>query len=370
MTSLLPSNAGHFERAIEAAHAERWTRMGGAVPAITTAKENPPPSFLPFLVWEFGLGMLTPYVDNLYGVIDEGVRWHRIRGTYAGVRKGLGFVGVTATLEPAWYGRAWWNSNQLRFDELPENDSPLLERIEGITRLSLPFRSDLRRGVYAYDIEPLQGDHSRLDDTHLDVESGVRLHDGGTLWSFGRTAEVEHDLTETEGTAIGNWIAIPSEGGIPWGTATYPWGSAQFGWADNPLTQRRRLMAAWFPAQAIYLLLKAADDQVIGYRKARSVHAVSTQFGGVLSFSGSAYSPSDDGDIAYIEAMTDFGDADDVEVASVSVVTSLALADGVPAGRLWLRAQDVTAATAFGETAITLPLRKTVRDRIKYLVRF
>lgn len=370
MTSLLPSNSGHFEKAIEAAHAERWIRMGGAVPAITTSKENPPPSFLPFLVWEYGLGMLTPYVDNLYEVIDEGVRWHRIRGTYAGVKKGLGFVGVTATLEPAWHGRAWWNSNQLRFDELPENDSPLLQRIEGITRLSLPFRSDLRRGVYAYDIEPLQGDHNRLDDTHLDVESGARLYDGGTLWSFGRTTEIEHTLTEAEGTAIGNWIEVPEDGGIPWASMIYPWATATFGWADNPQTQRRELMSAWFLLQGIYLMLKDADDDVIGYRRVRAVHAVSTQFGGQYEFGGEAYAPSESGTRVYIEAMTDFKYAYDVEAASVSIVTTLTRADGIPAGRLWLRPQDVTAATAFAETEVALPLRKTVRERIKFLVRF
>ncbi|WP_339760715.1 phage tail protein [uncultured Hoeflea sp.] len=370
MTSLLPSNAGHFETAVEAAHAERWTRMGGAVPFITTAKENPPPSFLPFLVWEFGLGMLTPYVDNLYEVIDEGVRWHRVRGTYGGVKQGLGFVGVTATLEPAWHGRAWWNSNQLRMSALPANDAPLLERIEGITRLSLPFRSDLRRGVYEYDIDALQGDHNRLDDCHLDVESGVRLYDGGTVWSFGRTAEIDHTLTEAEGIAIGNWLDVPEEGGIPWASMTYPWVTATFGWADNPETQRRELMAAWFPSRAIYLMLKDSDEAVIGYRRARAVHAVSAQFGGQYSIDGQTYAPSENGTRVYIEAMTDFEDADDVETASVSVVTALTRADGIPVGRLWLRPQDVTAATAFAETEITLPLRKTVRERIKFLVRF
>ncbi|WP_420408699.1 phage tail protein [Hoeflea sp.] len=370
MTTLLPSNAGHFEKAVEAAHAERWTRLGGAVPAITTAKEAPPPSFLPFLVWEFGLGMLTPYVDNLYEVIDEGVRWHRIRGTYGGVKMGLGFVGVTATLEPAWHGRAWWNSNQLRLDALPENDAPLLERIEGITRLSLPFRSDLRRGVFDYDIEPLQADHSRLDGAHLDVESGVRLYDGGTVWSFGRATEIEHTLTEAEGTAIGNWIEIPEEGGVQWASMTYPWVTATFAWGDNPQTQRRELMAAWFEARTIYLVLKDGDDAVIGYRKARAVHSVAVEFGGQYQFDGQSYAPSDDGTAVYIEAMTDFEDADGVEAEKVAVVTSMTRAAGIPVGRLWLRPEDVTAATAFGETEISIPLRKTVRDRIKFLVRF
>jgi len=140
--------------------------------------------------------------------------------------------------------------------------------------------------------------------------------------------------------------------------------------SDNPLTQRRELMAAWFPSRSIYLMLKDSDDAVIGYRRARAVHAVSTQYGGEYTFDGDGYAPSENGTRVYIEAMTDFEDADGVDAASVSVVTSLTRAVGIPAGRLWLHPQDVTAATAFAETEITLPLRKTVRERIKFLVRF
>lgn len=212
MTSLILDPTDLFEKTIESSHAERWTRMGAAVPSITTAKESPPPSFLPYLVYEYGLGMLTPYVTNLYDVIDAGIRWHRLRGTYAGVALGLSFVGITATVEPAWHGRAWWNSAQLRFPSLPADDTPLLGSIEGIAGLSLPFRSDFRRGVFEYDIPPIEADGAMLDGSLIEEESGIRLVDGGTIWSFGRTAEFEHTLTQAEGAAIGNWIDFPPAG--------------------------------------------------------------------------------------------------------------------------------------------------------------
>ncbi len=368
--SLLPNTSGHLEVSVEAAHAERWLRMNSAVPSITTAKENPPPSFLPFLVYEFGLGMLTPYVSNVYEVINEGVRWLRLRGTYGGLKRGLAFVGVTATAEPAWHGRAWWNSCQLRFPVLPANDDPLLDRIEGITRLSLPFRSDLRRGVHQYDVGPALGNASRLNGSLLERESGTRLKDDGTLWSFGRTTEIEHTLTEGEGTAIGNWLAIPNEGGLAWIDMDYPWVTADFPWADDPVVQRAKLMAAWFASHTFYIRLKNADDEVIGYRRCRANRPVVQTVSGPYQFGSSFYSPASSGQVVYIEAMTQFGDADGVEAASVALMSGVTLADGVKPGSLWLAPEHVTAGTPFAETPVSLPLRTTVRERFKFLVRF
>lgn len=371
MTSLILDPSDLFEKTIESSHAERWTRMGAAVPSIATAKESPPPSFLPYLVYEYGLGMLTPYVTNVYDVIDAGVRWHRLRGTYAGVAQGLSFVGVTATVEPAWHGRAWWNSAQLRLPSLPANDAPLLGNIEGITGLSLPFRSDFRRGVFEYDIPPAESDGTMLDESHIEEESGIRLHAGGAVWSFGRTAEFDHLLSEAEGLLIGNWIEIPEEGGsIPWVTMTYPWTTAMFLWSANADAQRRSLMAAWFAGREVYVAFHDTDDNLIGYRRAKACRPISPGFGGAYSFNGQAYLPSVGGQQVYIEAMTDFEDAFDVTATSVSLVVNATQAAETPAGRLWLGADDLVGGQSFAEKAVSIPLRKTVRDRFKFIVRF
>lgn len=370
MTSLLPASAEPFEIAIEETHTGRWENMRAAVPSITTAKENPPPSFLPFLVYEYGLGMLTPYVSNVYEVINEGVRWMRLRGTYAGIKKGLAFVGVTATAEPAWHGRVWWNSCQLRFPSLPASDSPLLERIEGITRLSLPFRSDLRRGVHQYDVGPAIGNASRLNGSLLERESGTRLQPDGTIWSFGRTTEVDYTLTEAEGTAIGNWLAIPDEGGIAWIDMDYPWVTADFAWADDPDTQRRKLMASWFAPRTFYVRLKDMQGEIIGYRRCRASRPVTQGVSGVYRFGNAYYRPASNGQQVYLEAMTQFGDADSVEASSAALMSGVTLAAGVKPGKLWLEPDDVASGIAFAETAISLPPRTTVRERFKFLVRF
>jgi hypothetical protein len=372
LISLQPDSADIFERVVEQSRDARWAALKAAVPAIRTGKRiSPAPDVLPFLVFEDGLGMLTPFVSNIYELLDgRGRAWMRKRGTYEAVTRGLAFLNLTASIEPADYRRAWWNSAQLRFTALPGNDSPLLDRIEGITKLSLPYRSDFRRGVHQYDVGPAIGNSSRLNNSLLERESGTRLRAGGPLWSFGRTTEVDYTLTEAEGTAIGNWLDIPDEGGLAWIDMDYPWVTANFAWADDPDTQRRKLMAAWFAPRSFYIRLKDAGSEVIGYRRCRANRPVTQGVSGPYRFGNAYYRPASNGQQVYVEAISDFGDADGVEAKSVALMSGVTLAAGVKPGKLWLEPAEVIAGTAFCEKPISLPLRTTVRERIKFLVRF
>lgn len=372
MISLLPDSSDIYERAVEQSREARWTALKAAVPAIRTGKRiSPAPDVLPFLVFEDGLGMLTPFVSNIYELLDgRGRAWMRKRGTYEALTRGLALLNLAASIEPADYRRAWWNSAQLRFTALPANDSPLLDRIEGITKLSLPYRSDFRRGVHQYDVGPAIGNASRLNNSLLERESGIRLRADGPLWSFGRTTEIDYTLTEAEGTAIGNWLDIPDEGGLAWIEMNYPWVTANFAWADDPEIQRRKLMASWFASRSFYIRLKDNAGEVIGYRRCRANRPVTQSLSGPYRFGNAAYLPASNGQQVYIEAMSQFGDADGVEAKAVALMAGVALAAGVKPGKLWLEAEEVTAGTAFAETAISLPLRTTVRERFKFLVRF
>jgi hypothetical protein len=372
MQSLLPDGSGLFERAFEQALDQRWPALHAGADAIRGAKFNPPPSFLPFLVYEYGLGELTPYVPNLYTLVvaREGIDWQRIRGTPASVYKGLGWIGYTATLEDAWHGRVFWNSTQLRFGSLPAEDFPDLERIEGITRLSLPKRSLLRRGVFQYDATAIIADGGRLDEAMLDSESGIAVTPAQTLWSFGRTTEIEHLVTEEEGLAIGSWIEVPAGGGLRWTSMTYPWVTATFPWADNAKTQRLVLLASWFQGQNIFVTFRDAEGAVIGHRRCRAVHQVAAQFDGRYRFAEGAYSFSEKGTRVYIEAMTDFDDASDVVAEVVELRVLAETAPGVKPGKLWLEAGELTGGVVISPTEVTIPLRRTVRDQVKFLLRF
>ncbi|WP_375682932.1 MULTISPECIES: phage tail protein, partial [unclassified Bartonella] len=203
LSSLLPPNSSLFERCFaEAMALDPHVKM--ALEEIPRAKFiTRPPSWLPFLIDEYGLQELTPYFSNLYDLIDQGLAWQNIRGSLAAIEIGLEWLGISARFQPAWTGRAWWNSFQLDFDQLPERKS--LEAIEAITDLSKSLRSDFRRGTYGYDVQALEGNMSRLDDSMLEYESGVHLTAGDTLFSFGRTTEINHTLTREEGRLIGNW---------------------------------------------------------------------------------------------------------------------------------------------------------------------
>ena len=368
--NLLPASSDLFEKALEASLADRWPFFSDAVVAINYDKLSPPSSFLPFVIWEFGLGELTPYVPNLYDLLQEGIQWQRVRGTFLAVQRGLAWIGYTATVEQAWHGRTWWNSYQLRFDRLPDNDDPDLERIEGITTLSVPKRSQLRRGVFQYDIPAAVCDWTRLDACHLDRESGITATPANTLWSFGRTTQVPHLLTKVEGVALGIWIEPPEEDALKWVDMKFPWVTATFPWAANATTQRQSAMAASFRGREIYVVLKDAGGVIIGYRRCRAVQSVDAAFVGAYQFNGLGYSPLAAGRLVYIEAMTDFDNADKVTASSVSLLVDPVRAAGVLPGKLWLDPGKLSGGVEIATVAISIPLRATVREQFKFLVRF
>ncbi|MEV4609774.1 phage tail protein [Neorhizobium sp. LMR1-1-1.1] len=373
MVSLLPSQSSDiFELTLEASIEPRWAVLAEGADAVRGIKFDPPISFLPFLIYEYGLGELTPYISNLYTLIiqREGVNWQRLRGTPAAVSKGLGWISQSGTLQDAWHGRAFWNSAQLTLDALPSRDSPDLEQIEGITRLSLPLRSHLRRVVHGYDVGACEADRSFFDGCMLDRESGVVATNAETLWSFGRQTEMVHMLTEQEGLALGNWLAPVDDTGLMWASMQYPWVTATFQWANNPASQRRALMAAWFPQRAIYLTFKTVAGAVIGHRRARANRVVRESSEGLYSIEGNSYRPEAGGPNVYIEAMTDFGDASDIVAASIELTIGPTLSSGVKAGKLWLSPDELVGGSSLALGAVSLPLRKTVRDQVKILLRF
>lgn len=369
MTSaLLPINSTPWERSVADAMPVS-TAMQSAIAPLRTAKlVNPTPTMLPFLVYEYGLGELTPYVPNLTNLITQGVGWQRLRGTVSAVAIGLAWIGYSATIEEAATSRRFWNSFQLRFPTLPANDDPDLERIEGITSLSVPLRSKLRRGVFGYDVGPALGDGSRWDRAMFEHESGIAVTPAGTLWSFGRTLEIEHTLTEAEGMALGNWLEPEAE--VYWVDLNYPWVDADFYWIDDAATQRAALMGNWFIDRQLYLRLSDSSDNVIGYRRCRVARSVQLAANGVYKLGAQTYNPRNSSGLVYIEAMTGFEDADGVVCASIALMANATRADGVKPGKLWLEPDELSGGVPFAQRETSIPLRRTVRERFKFMLRF
>lgn len=374
--SLLPPSSSAVERAIE--HSISFSPAAhGAIVGINQAKLiTRPPSFLPFLAYEYGLDELRELIANPYDLIDLGRQWQAIRGTVPAIDMVLGWLGLAAATEEAWTGRAFWNAFQLRFSTLPASDGELLGRIERGVSASVPLRSKFRRGVYLYDVPALEADRGRLDASHLDWDSGVRATAGtryfpeAAKWSFGRTHEIEHFYTEAEGLALDNWIEEVEGESLAWELMDYPWETADFPWETSAEIARRILLAGWFVGRRMHLVLRDANDAIIGYRRCRAVRPVAPAgAGSPYNFDGSNYQPSSAGERLFVEAMTDFEDADGVSAASVALLVG-AEAVGVPAGRLWLEPGALSGGVEIAVHEIAVPLRRTVRDRFKIMLRF
>ncbi|WP_273724381.1 phage tail protein [Bartonella sp. AU18XJBT] len=365
--SLLPTNATEFEKRLADA-CDFHQDIDGSVLGISRAKLiTRPPRFLPWLIEEYGLGELTPYVPNLYDLIDQGLAWQRIRGSLAAIEMGLRWLGISACFQPAWTGRAWWNSFQLYFDSLPKQSS--LKAIEAITDLSKSLRSDFRRGVAGYDVQALEANMSRLDHSMLDFESGVRLTAGGTLFSFGRTTEIECVLTREEGKLIGNWIDDGDEE-LSWNQIDYPWDLANFPWCSVKKHERDILMAEWFQNRPLYLALRDANNTLIGFRRCYAVAPVEQVLEGVYNHCGNRFNPSPTGTLLFLAARTDFHDVEDKQAASVSLLVHGSLTQQTPPGKLWLGAHELRGGVEILKTPVNIPLRADVREQFKILLRF
>ncbi|EJF87184.1 phage tail protein [Bartonella rattimassiliensis] len=364
---LLPPNSSLFERCLADAMAVD-VQVKRALEDISRAKLiTRPPSWLPFLIDEYGLQELSPYFLNPYDLIDQGLAWQNIRGSLAAIEMGLRWLELSARFKPAWSGRAWWNSFQLDFDRLPERGN--LEAIEAIVDLSKSLRSDFRRGTYGYDVGATEGNMSRLDDSMLDFESGVHLTALGTLFSFGRTTQINHTLTKEEGKLIGNWIDDLDEE-LSWNQIDYPWDLANFPWCSVKKHERDMLMAEWFQNRTLYLALRDANNALIGYRRCSSVQPVEQALEGVYSHCGNRFNPSPTGTMLFLAARTNFEDVEDKQAASVSLLVHGSLAEQTPPGKLWLGADELRGGVEILKTPINIPLRADVREQFKILLRF
>ncbi|WP_375685366.1 phage tail protein [Bartonella sp. TT110JLCBS] len=367
LSSLLPPNSSLFERCFAEAMALDL-HVKTALEEIPRAKFiTRPPSWLPFLIDEYGLQELTPYFSNLYDLIDQGLAWQNIRGSLEAIEIGLEWLGISARFQPAWTGRAWWNSFQLDFDQLPERKS--LEAIEAITDLSKSLRSDFRRGTYGYDVQAVECNMSRFDDSMLEYESGVHLTAGDTLFSFGRTTEINHTLTREEGRLIGNWIDDGDEE-LSWNQIDYPWDLANFPWCSVKKHERDILMAEWFQNRPLYLALRDENNTLIGYRRCNIVQPVEQVLEGVYNHCGNRFNPSTTGTLLFLAARTDFEDVEDKQAAAVSLLVHGCLAQQTPLGKLWLGADELNGGVEILKTPINIPLRADVREQFKILLRF
>jgi P2-related tail formation protein len=184
---LLPPNATQLERDLSRA-TSGLQRIGPPVPTIRTAKRtNIPDSVVPWLIYEYGLGEILPYLgDDQRRALAEGVLWQRIRGTPDSVRIALGWIGVTGLIEESEGGTARWAEYQWGLAAATSGDA-VIDQVMAIARISSPVRSRLQRIYAVYDFRRFVLDGSLLSGGGmLSDHSGVRPRPDWPQISYGQ----------------------------------------------------------------------------------------------------------------------------------------------------------------------------------------
>ncbi len=365
---LLPDNSTPLERAFSLA-SDPSGRLDPPVTVMRGIKYiGTPPKWLPFLVYEYGLGELTPYVPNLYELISDGIGWQRVRGTPAAISKGLGWLGYAGEIEEAPVRRARWHLFQLQLTQVREDEVPDLLRIEGVTQLSVPVRSHFWRGFAGYDVRAVEYGYKRWSGSIWSAYSGRRLEPDRVKWSFGRTYELDHTLTEAQLTALDVWIPlVTTSRPYTWEHVVWP----HVTWRESTEQERRATIIGDLAAMSAWITFLNAAGGVIGHRRARVWRPVRNAGAAAPYRVGAATVEPAGTDPAalYIEAMTDFGDGFGHTAAKWQVRLGATLVDQTRPGRLWAAPADLTGGIVAVEKTDTIEFGRTVRERCRALLR-
>lgn len=181
MKTLLPPNATRFQRDLELVNGFRFDE-NQAIQTLINVKSDPPDNFLYWLIWEYGLDEILPYISDPRTLIADGLKWQRLRGTPKSLRIALGWVNVyPVRIEEEPPGAAFFQY-QLELDRILRSEE--LKKTLKLCDLSAPVRSRLAR-IYnkEHDIRPLHLSEDTFG-AYLSDYSGV--HHKGVRLSFGR----------------------------------------------------------------------------------------------------------------------------------------------------------------------------------------
>jgi P2-related tail formation protein len=182
---LLPPNSTSLERDFSRVTSS-LVRVGEPVPTIRTAKRvEIPDSVIPWLIYEYGLGELLPFILDQRHLVADGVLWQRIRGTPESVRVALGWINIQGVLEEPEGGSNRWAEYMLGLSA-PTVGDDIIDRIVGVARVSSPVRSRLSRIYAVYDVRQFIWDEGFWDDQIWDDHSGVRLRPDWPQISYGQ----------------------------------------------------------------------------------------------------------------------------------------------------------------------------------------
>jgi P2-related tail formation protein len=235
---LLPPNATTLERDLSRVTSS-LVRAAAPVPTIRTAKRTDiPDSVVPWLVFEYGLAEILPYLSDQRAAIADGVDWQRIRGTPAAILQALGWLGLDGEVDESEGGSYRWAEFQIGLDA-PTTGEAIISQIAALAQLSAPVRSRLQRIYAVYDFRRFMLDDSLLSDgAILSDHSGVRPRPDWPQISYGdyRSSSVNLDPTAVDGILWFSGISVAGEVGttLSWGRTEYvPTSASRFDSGTN-----------------------------------------------------------------------------------------------------------------------------------------
>lgn len=196
MPDILPISASQLQRDLDKSSGPSQQSIQ-TVEKIPGIKFNPPEQMLPWLIWEYGLTPLLPYINEPQQAIQEGVQWQRIRGTPDSLALAFGWLGLKdIAIEPEVPGRHFYQYQVATGRVVSDTE---LENVKAVSQFSAPLRSRLARLYHGYDVRRLRLDESDYGALLSDY-SGVRK--SGVVLSFGRTHQPLLPVTDITVTAV------------------------------------------------------------------------------------------------------------------------------------------------------------------------
>jgi hypothetical protein len=180
-------------------------QTAGPIPAVVEAidkipgiKYTPSDSMLPWLVWEYGLENVLPYLSDQRLALKEGVHWQRIHGTPDALKMAMGWLELPDTAIESEVPGEHFHEYQINTGQVVATSQ--LPNLRAVADYSAPLRARLKRLFHGYDVRRLVLDESGYGAMLSDY-SGIDK-DGLTL-SFGRShsAQVIPESIEVSGGA-------------------------------------------------------------------------------------------------------------------------------------------------------------------------
>jgi hypothetical protein len=189
----LPPNATQMERSLAVALALPDDLLNLST-SLESRFEEPDDEDLPFLIWEWGLQPVLPFLDNPRRALKEGRKWQKTRGTIPAGHTARSWLDIVAEHEQQQDKRFHLHLSKL----ISGTD---LEGTITLSRLSHSMRSHLYRLTYGLDHRATKrGGKSRKASSIRARSSGVRVRDDWPLLSF---REFETSKTDLQSTVKG-----------------------------------------------------------------------------------------------------------------------------------------------------------------------